>query len=483
METAYVGNDVSSTEASTTVGTEVIKAVAQKYQTNNQIGKANIEIEDFGTIENVTGDATVTVSTTDFEIIGTITFKGGNLLWGEIEPNVPAVLDRVELSPTTLDIEQGGSGAVEVKCYNSSNNLIPTRKLRNLVITKKNGSDNITVTQIGTNKASITVNEIEDIGEKAIAITTTANNTSIDTEIIINVIQKEAIVGQFVEYNVGYTDISTNASDEPNSFEFSPLNGWRILELPEQTKQSDESYKTTTVSGTTYYVKIISTGIPGGLYYSTAETNNGWWDNDTSLNKKIRVANGLSTPSKFETIVFNRNTVAEAYNDDYKNQGYYTQIKHYTDSTTGKIVSETITNSQTAEYLFKLDGIAAEVDTLTLDELNAALNNSNSASNVESRNANSTDSLNSTNDSRGLFYLYELGNTYKYSTDTKNCYYWLATPASSGKLSLAYVRGNSLSLTANTSCQGLRPVVALSSNVYIKKNNTTGRWEIKNVIN
>ena len=36
METAYVGNDVLAGDASTTVGTEVIKAVAQKYQINNQ---------------------------------------------------------------------------------------------------------------------------------------------------------------------------------------------------------------------------------------------------------------------------------------------------------------------------------------------------------------------------------------------------------------------------------------------------------------
>ena len=99
METAYVGNSVSAENASTTVGTEVIKAVAQKYQTNNQIGKANIEIEDFGTIENVTGDATVTVSTTDFEIEGTITLNDGILTWNEIVPNTPRIkLNRKDIA-------------------------------------------------------------------------------------------------------------------------------------------------------------------------------------------------------------------------------------------------------------------------------------------------------------------------------------------------------------------------------------------------
>ncbi len=91
METAYVGNGVSASEASTTVGTEVIKAVAQKYQTNNQIGKATIEIDGFGTVENVTGDATVTVYTTDFIVEGTVLREGGQLTWGEIEDNVPGI--------------------------------------------------------------------------------------------------------------------------------------------------------------------------------------------------------------------------------------------------------------------------------------------------------------------------------------------------------------------------------------------------------
>lgn len=111
METAYVGNSVSAENASTTVGTEVIKAVAQKYQTNNQIGKANIEIEDFGTIENVTGDATVTVSTTDFEIEGTITLNDGILTWNEIVPNTP----RIKLNRKDIALAPGGTATLSVK--------------------------------------------------------------------------------------------------------------------------------------------------------------------------------------------------------------------------------------------------------------------------------------------------------------------------------------------------------------------------------
>ncbi|MBR3002317.1 MAG: hypothetical protein IKF38_01950 [Clostridia bacterium] len=411
-------------------------------------------------------------------IEGEIADKGGNLTWGEIEENVPPVVSRVEITPTTLDIEKGGTGSIEVKCYNSSNNLIPIRKLGNISISKRNGSENITLNQNATNQAEITVNESEEIGEYTIEITITANGTSIYTEITINVKPKETIVGQFVEYNVGYIDISTNASDEPNNFEFTPLNGWRILEIPEQTKQADGSYKTTTVGETTYYVKIISTGVPGGLYYSTTKTNNSWWG-DSGLNK-TKVVNGLSTPSKFEIIVFNAKNVAEANNASYKNQGYYTQIKHYTSS------SPTVINTdgKTAAELFKLSNVAAEVDTLTLEELNIVLNNANVGTNITTRATNSRETLNTTNDPKSLFNLRGLGK-YSYETDTKNWAYWVANPVPITNYydSVDFMADGSYILYTQDTIKGLRPVIALSSNVYIEKNKSTGRWEIKNITN
>ena len=100
MENAYVENGVLAENASTTVGAEVIKAVAQKYQTNNQIGKATIEIDGFGTVENVVDDATIIVYTTDFEVEGTIYKDGGRLIWGEIEKNKPRIVG----VPTQLEL-------------------------------------------------------------------------------------------------------------------------------------------------------------------------------------------------------------------------------------------------------------------------------------------------------------------------------------------------------------------------------------------
>ena len=119
METAYVENGVSAENASTTVGIEVIKAVAQKYQTNNQIGKATIEIDGYGTVEDVTANATVSVYTTDFVIDGTITFEDGNLTWGEIEPNVPRIVG----VPEKLDLKTNSNYTINAKLKGTTGNI------------------------------------------------------------------------------------------------------------------------------------------------------------------------------------------------------------------------------------------------------------------------------------------------------------------------------------------------------------------------
>lgn len=152
METAYVGNSVSAENASTTVGTEVIKAVAQKYQTNNQIGKANIEIEDFGTIENVTGDATVTVSTTDFEIIGTITLEDGILTWDEIIPNTP----RIKLNKKDIALAPGGTATLSVKFKQLEETTIEWSTSDSNVATVSNGVVTIKTTANDDDTAIIT---------------------------------------------------------------------------------------------------------------------------------------------------------------------------------------------------------------------------------------------------------------------------------------------------------------------------------------
>ena len=80
-------------------------------------------------------------------------------------------------------------------------------------------------------------------------------------------------IGEYVEYDVEYTDIATE-------YKFSKSNGWRILDPG--TKNSDGSY-----SG----AKIISTGIPARLRYNSNinEDTSGnylkWWGTQEQTNK------------------------------------------------------------------------------------------------------------------------------------------------------------------------------------------------------
>ena len=100
-DTAYVGNGVSSSEASNSVGRAVIKAVAEQIQANNQVGKATIAITGYGALDNINNDAMIEITTRDFITEGTITYQDGILTWGEIEENVPGI--RITGVPTSID--------------------------------------------------------------------------------------------------------------------------------------------------------------------------------------------------------------------------------------------------------------------------------------------------------------------------------------------------------------------------------------------
>ena len=461
METVYVSNGRLAENTSTTVGTEVIKAVVQKYQTNNQIGKATIEIEDFGTVENITGDATISVSTTDFEVIGTIALEDGNLTWGEIELNVPAVVDRVELNPTTLDIEQGGSGTVEVKCYNSSNNLIPTRKLTDISIAKKSGSNNITVTQDAKNKnfATITVSESETVGTGNAVITATAGGVEAITEnqCTINVKKKVPLIGQYVEYNISYTDMYVSDIDTATEGNqgFTAINGWRILEPGTKSTLNGETIYTGT--------KIISTGVPALLRYSddtNTNASNTWWDlSKTNANEKA--ASGLehakietSTAGVyrgFESIIFEPKS-----NDLIKNKGGYIEINGIT---SGDLTGEVFKTSQ-----------ADSVATLTESDLDTALTtlNGNTKKGSSMRNLN-------------LFYLKNLNSgTDNFNYGSASPVYYLASYGANSAYGVKFVN-HAGEVGANRGSFGVRPVVTLSSDVYIKK--VGDIWKIFNVTN
>lgn len=110
METAYVGNDVSVGDASRTVGQAVIDAILEKNGTN--VGKATIDITQ-EEINNVKGNASVSIYTTDFVVDGTITLKDGILTWGEIEPNIPSI--KIRNAPDTIEIGKTAELSIEIK--------------------------------------------------------------------------------------------------------------------------------------------------------------------------------------------------------------------------------------------------------------------------------------------------------------------------------------------------------------------------------
>lgn len=100
-EEVYVKNSASGQEISDFIGKIVIKSVAEQIQSNNKIGKAIVEITGYGTNENVTNNAQITITTNDLILEGTITVQNGILTWGEIGTN--NVMKASDVLPKSTD--------------------------------------------------------------------------------------------------------------------------------------------------------------------------------------------------------------------------------------------------------------------------------------------------------------------------------------------------------------------------------------------
>ena len=129
---------MSSTAAATTVGQAVINAV-KTYDGTTQ-GKASISVE-----QPSNSDATITITTRDFEVEGTITIQDGILTWGEIEENVPGVF----LNKTEATLNPGGSLVITARKKNVSENI---------TWSKVSGSASITVTEDQNDNLKATIN-------------------------------------------------------------------------------------------------------------------------------------------------------------------------------------------------------------------------------------------------------------------------------------------------------------------------------------
>ena len=459
-DTVYVGNGVSSTEAATTIGQAVIDAVLP--YNGKTIGKASIEVTQAET-NSIKGEATIIISTRDFEVVGTLKIQDGILTWGEIEELTPGI----KLSNSALTIESGKTGLLTVSYKLIPNNTAVTWTSSDITnkITVSNGTVTVDSSVANNTTATITAK-------------VTYNGTDYTKTCTVTAKKREPIagvVGDNIPYDVAYKDVNT-------AYDFTSTNGWRILDAEET--ETEEEYKN---------VKIISTGLPAKLHYNfqndenyatiTANTKPIWWGTDgqvtdlfgsahatgfiyaSSGKPNYYAAAGLfknftSIPldgsiSKPNTgfVASTTNNTAAITNTDYK-------------GLTGTTAEKTKTNITTPNGSIFLTNYAEEVHNLTIEELNFA--RGLGAIVDYNINPSSTDAVGTAG--TGLFSLRNLANSYSYTSDT-SCPYWLASPdvASSANLR-GVIFGGEFSAFSGGDCS-VRPVVSLKSNIRIKKVN------------
>ena len=242
-------------------------------------------------------------------------------------------------------------------------------------------------------------------------------------------------VGDYVKYNVTYTDVYTG-------FEFTAENGWRVLDPGINNGDG-------TVSG----LKLISTGIPAKLNYQYSNIQNkeyngeyGNWAGNVEQREQytneysISISNNIyaiyaaaGLRYNFGKIKFSQGLSANG------NEGCYTKIN-------GK------TSGNLSETEFLVEG-AEEVHNLTLKELN------------EVSGEDYKVDINS--GATGLFYLRGL-NKYLY-TDNSEPKYWLASPDFTPTHSLWDVDFSGVINGFNNNIFGIRPVISLLSNFQVEE--------------
>ena len=253
-------------------------------------------------------------------------------------------------------------------------------------------------------------------------------------------------VGDYVKYNVTYTDIYTEN-------EFTSETGWRVLETG--TNNGDGTY-----TG----LKLISTGVPAQIYYSDItirdkeyngtygnwagdksqrnEYANLFWSsyNNNNDNKNMYAVAGLYY--NFTKIRFSTEVGGE-YDMPNSNEAFYVKINGQTEG-------------ELAEDTFLKDG-AIRVYNLTLAELNTVRGESD---------LRSTNALNDNDGAKGLFKLSGLGE-YGYDENTTWEYY-LASPDTSSNAIYNAIDWIDI-IDYGMGPGGLRPVIELPDNFKVEK--------------
>jgi len=208
----------------------------------------------------------------------------------------------------------------------------------------------------------------------------------------VTVKNTENIIGDLVEYNVGYQDLSQNGAF------YNASNGWRILD------EGTYEYDATSDSDTYRNAKIVSTTNPLVLLFNDSENNNQWMDNtESTLGGKIQ--NGLSIPSNLQRMTLQNIAVYKepAKNNQTYNCGFYNKIVHYNN---GNEENQEVSESQNIINLFGLNS-QYTVRILNIQDLNTALEKESTSRYERRTSANKSinDALDikSGEDPKGLF--------------------------------------------------------------------------------
>ena len=408
-----------------------IKLALNEWQIERYTG--NKTIEDFlsekfgGVVDN--GDDTYTIEKGGYEAK---IDKEGNII-GEIEKAGP----RPEVISAKVVNEAGeevgkGSQAEGRKLYIEIEAKIEGGEIERIKLGEEEGEK-------AGEKYRI---EINKNGKYTVEIIGRVEGEEYSTKYTITVEQYENSlkIGDYVRYNVTYTDVYTG-------YEFTAENGWRVLNPG--TDNGDGTY-----TG----LKLISTGIPAKLYYQynsiRNKENNGeygnwagnaeqreryaneYYSSGSNDNYNMYAASGLRY--NFEKIKFTQGTTSSG------NEGYYTKVN-----------GKTSGNLSETEFL---TGGAEEVHNLTLAELNEARGESD---------LETTGSVSTNTGATGLFHLRGL-NKYNYNSSSTP-YYWLASPNPYNTYHLRYVYYYGTIGTHYNTTFGVRPVVSLPSSFQVEE--------------
>ena len=264
--------------------------------------------------------------------------------------------------------------------------------------------------------------------------------------------RKVYTAGQYVKYNVSYTDMYTD-------YNFTANDGWRVLD-PEATDDEGNSV-----------VKLISTGIPVKFSYGDAKVNLVSWANNTT--------NANKYASKFYSSSSSSNNNMLLVGGLYYNFANIPFAKSHPSGSNMSNINCTMKNineqtSSTPGNIFLMGG-GTNVHALTLTELNEARNKKVGSKQYGLKPGETNFNMNvtSVNDvATGLFNLIDLGK-FNYSSDTYyNIHqgYYLASPSKGTENDLYYLDTNGGFATAGvTFTYGMRVVVCVPSDTILEK--------------